>query len=88
MITGRGGRRRMFAFGLCAVFFTVISTLPQIILYRKPDPSINAITFVLNLLIDITLVIFIIIVLIRTAAEYEEDTEEEQDNVAGDEIIE
>lgn len=75
VLTKRGGNKSMFVFGICAIFSTALSVLPQLLLNIKPTKD-NTFIFLANNLLEISIALFIANIVFTNNTPQEEELEE------------
>ncbi len=76
VLTKRGGNKSMFVFGICAIFSTALSVLPQLFLYLKPTKDFNTFIFLANNFLEISIALFIANVVFTNNAPKEAELED------------
>ena len=77
-----GANRAAFCFGLCAVFFCMISSIPQLILFNRSQftaqaAAIDKVSFVCGLILNVLLGLYILTVLAKMTKTAQAPAEEE-----------
>lgn len=76
VLTKRGGNKAMFIFGICAIFSTALSILPQLLLHIKPEKTFNTFVFLTNNFLELSIALFIANVVFTNNTPEEEELEE------------